>query len=509
MRNYSVIKKYLQLSIDYLFILLFVYAAVSKLLDFQNFQAQLGQSPLLSLYAVFVSFAVPTLEIILSILLSFSKTRLLGLIGSTLLMVMFTTYIVIILNFSSFIPCSCGGILEKLGWTEHLIFNALFILLGTIAILITAPKIRMAVNLASGGIISAIIIIILFISSEDIIQNENPFIRRFPTAAAAKVAGIDLQNSNHYVAGAANGLIYLGNEKAPLQIVVFDTNLKKRKQFTIKLEREDFNFRALTVKIQGNNFYIYDGSVPVIFKGLVKDWLAKVISVREFGFNDILFPTAQHTIIRGQEPRSNNNILALVDKTKGIRFTINKSLLQKQIDGFFDTDGTMQYSVELQRMIYTYYYRNEYIVSDSQLQLIHRGKTIDTTSRANIKVVKLQKSGDSKMAAPPYMVNKRTAVSNNLLMVNSMLRGKFEQKDAWKAATAVDVYDFTTQKYLLSFYVHDENGFAMKNCFATNEAMYIVSGHYLLKYGFGEIIKSKFTHKNLPAGNRNVDRKPV
>ena len=37
-----------------LYILLFVYAAVSKLLDFENFQVQLGQSPLLSAFAVCV-----------------------------------------------------------------------------------------------------------------------------------------------------------------------------------------------------------------------------------------------------------------------------------------------------------------------------------------------------------------------------------------------------------------------------------------------------------------------
>lgn len=34
-----------------LLVLLFVYAAISKLLDFENFRIQLGQSPLLSAFA--------------------------------------------------------------------------------------------------------------------------------------------------------------------------------------------------------------------------------------------------------------------------------------------------------------------------------------------------------------------------------------------------------------------------------------------------------------------------
>jgi len=42
-----------------LYILLFVYAAVSKLIDFEHFQIQIGRSPMLSAIAAPVSWAVP------------------------------------------------------------------------------------------------------------------------------------------------------------------------------------------------------------------------------------------------------------------------------------------------------------------------------------------------------------------------------------------------------------------------------------------------------------------
>src|SRR5690554_855339 len=108
--------------ICYLYVMLFVYTAVSKFLDFENFQVQLGQSPLLSAFAGWVSWGVLLIELLTAGLLMFDKTRRLGLYIALALMVMFTTYIYIILNYSDFIPCSCGGILEKMGWTEHLIF---------------------------------------------------------------------------------------------------------------------------------------------------------------------------------------------------------------------------------------------------------------------------------------------------------------------------------------------------------------------------------------------------
>ena len=123
-------------TISYLYALLFFYAATSKLLDFDTFQIQLGQSPLLSAFTDWVSISIPTLEICIAIILLIPKFRLLGLYTSYLLMSMFTIYIHIILNYSSFVPCSCGGILQKMTWNQHLIFNMVFIILALIAIII-------------------------------------------------------------------------------------------------------------------------------------------------------------------------------------------------------------------------------------------------------------------------------------------------------------------------------------------------------------------------------------
>src|SRR5665648_765640 len=111
----------------YLYMLLFVYAAISKLLDFENFRVQLAESPLLSAYAGLIAPAVISLELLLVLLLSFKTTRLTGLYGSFFLMIAFTVYIYLILNYSDFVPCSCGGIIEKLGWREHIVFNIVHI----------------------------------------------------------------------------------------------------------------------------------------------------------------------------------------------------------------------------------------------------------------------------------------------------------------------------------------------------------------------------------------------
>lgn len=125
-----------------LFIILFVYAALTKLLDYEKFRIQIGQSPLLTAFAGWIAWMVPGAEILISLMLVFVRLRLIGLYAAFSLMVMFTTYIICILTLSLYIPCSCGGVLEKLGWREHLVFNIVFIILAAIAILISYRKER-------------------------------------------------------------------------------------------------------------------------------------------------------------------------------------------------------------------------------------------------------------------------------------------------------------------------------------------------------------------------------
>lgn len=126
--------------IAFLFIVLFVYAAVSKILAFHAFQITLGQSPLLTPFAGWLAWFVPTLELIVCLLLATSSFLLLGLFLSFGLMVLFTGYIVAILQYADFVPCSCGGVLESMSWEQHLWFNGFFVLLAIAGIFLHSSK---------------------------------------------------------------------------------------------------------------------------------------------------------------------------------------------------------------------------------------------------------------------------------------------------------------------------------------------------------------------------------
>lgn len=120
--------------ISTLFVILFVYTAISKFMDFSVFREQIASSPVLKPVAGAAAYLVPGIELLVSALLLIPSQRLKGLYASLALMLGFTIYIIIILNFSEHIPCSCGGVIELMSWREHLVFNCAFIVLAILAI---------------------------------------------------------------------------------------------------------------------------------------------------------------------------------------------------------------------------------------------------------------------------------------------------------------------------------------------------------------------------------------
>lgn len=128
------LKKIIPFAVSIFFVILFCYAAISKVWDFKNFQFQISESALLNRFSDFLPYIIIVVEFLIAGLLCYRKTRNIGLLGSFVLMLLFTGYIVLILSTSNNLPCSCGGILEKMSWHQHLYFNIGCVILSVIGL---------------------------------------------------------------------------------------------------------------------------------------------------------------------------------------------------------------------------------------------------------------------------------------------------------------------------------------------------------------------------------------
>ena len=472
--------------ISILYILLFVYAAVSKLLDFENFQVQLGQSPLLSAFAGVVSYAVPIVELLIVIFLLIPRLRYWGLFAAFCLMIMFTVYIIIILNYSPFIPCSCGGILEKLNWHEHLIFNLVFTLLALIAVLLERSskenKYAQLPLVFGGTICSVIFMTVLFFLSEDIIHHRNNFIRRFPQNPITLSNELDLKFNSYYIAGVSKTKVYLGNRTTPLLMTVLDSSLQKQNVYKIELPKSSLNFHSFQIHVKGPYFYITDGTLPYILRGNASDWKAKIWNIGASYFNAFALIDDTSFAIRALSSVSNENVLGTVKIAKKPKVKLASNILVKQIDGVFDTDGMLLYNAQLNKLLYTYYYRNEFLVIDTTLMKHHISHTIDTTSKAKIKVTFIKSKQQTKLSSPRLIINKKTTSYGHYLFINSGLMGKYEPREMWEVASIIDVYDLSTKSYAFSFYIDNKRDEKLKEFVLNDNSLICLTGHYISKY---------------------------
>ena len=124
--------------ISILLIVLFVYAAITKIRDYEIFHVRLGQSPMLEGMGEWWAVIIPVALLSIAVLLLFERTRKIGLRYALGLMMVFTIYIgVVLLFFSEFLPCSCNGVFEFLDWKQHLWFNLFFTALAGLGVFLS------------------------------------------------------------------------------------------------------------------------------------------------------------------------------------------------------------------------------------------------------------------------------------------------------------------------------------------------------------------------------------
>ena len=124
----------------FLLVLLFLYASVSKYLDFATFKDEMHNQPFPIWLSDFFIWTVPPLEILISLaiishFIRAGKIRKYGLYGALGLMSAFTLYTVLVLaNTFGRVPCSCGGVIRLLNWWQHAVFNLFFVGVSLLAL---------------------------------------------------------------------------------------------------------------------------------------------------------------------------------------------------------------------------------------------------------------------------------------------------------------------------------------------------------------------------------------
>ncbi|TWR26780.1 hypothetical protein FPZ42_07010 [Mucilaginibacter achroorhodeus] len=118
-----------------LLVLLFTYAAASKLINPVSARHEMHNQHFPPEVADVLWLGVPLFELVAAAMMLLNeKWQERGLLLSSILMTVFTGYIaLVLLGFWDRVPCSCGGVLKNMSWKTHFIFNLFFLAISTTA----------------------------------------------------------------------------------------------------------------------------------------------------------------------------------------------------------------------------------------------------------------------------------------------------------------------------------------------------------------------------------------
>lgn len=469
-------------TVSYFFILLFIYASVSKVLDFEMFQVQLAQSTMFGKYSNIVSYLTIASELIVVLMLLLNRFRLAGLYASLSLMIAFTTYIYVIINYSDSIPCSCGGVLENMDWNTHLIFNLVCVAASIVGIYgaSTFNKNKLPVF-----IVGAIALPVLFISSifyRHIDDSKGLFKRNLISPLTQEQKSILLPAHNYYFAGHHGDSIFLGHHKTPLLLSTIVPDFKSVKVDTIRLDNYNYNFVSVTINVLYPHFTVSDGKVPVIFEGKLPSLTAYDSGINRLYFSRLYMLAPHHYIFKTMLVKTKESELGILN-TSSKKYLINTEVLQTKSNSVFDTDGNITVDGEKKYIYYTPLYQSEMITADYNLQNIHRKNTLDSISNVKLET-KTLKNGQTKLLKSSSEINRAQTVAHGKFYNISRMRGKNESYRDFRKNDIIDVYDASSMKYLHSFYLKNNKSVKIRSILSTKHYLYVLAGNKITRYKY-------------------------
>lgn len=345
-------------------------------------------------------------------------------------------------------------------------------------------KRKAIISIACCAFFATALVIVLYAVSEKIVHSPQSFLRTYPSNFAEKSNELDLKYNSYYFAGASSDQIYLGNASSPLHMLITDQEFKDTTHVALKIRNSKIQKLTmyLKLKVEPPYFYLMDGLSPALFRGRIEDGIAEPFMFDSAYFSISTPIGSKSFAIRTKSAKTFENVLGKVTQDTP-HVVLNDTLLQKQIDGVFCTDGMLNYNDHLKKLIYTYYYRNEYIVYDTNMVLQYRGHTLDTFRTAQIRLASINSEKSTTLASQPKFVNKKSCVYGKYLFIQSDVMAKNDIPELFESAAIIDAYDLLENKYRFSFYMYKEKGFTPREFHLLNDSTLIVlRNSSLIKY---------------------------
>ena len=116
-------------------------------------------------------------------------------------------------------------------------------------------------------------------------------------------------------------------------------------------------------------------------------------------FSDYQIIKENIVVFKAYNSSNNQYALGYLHIKDSLPYFFKTGLLQKQVAGIFDIDGSLHYDSQTDQVSYTYYYRNTFLIMDSLLKLKSEHHTIDTIKHVQLQIDTLKNRKKLKLTS--------------------------------------------------------------------------------------------------------------
>ncbi len=335
-------------------------------------------------------------------------------------------------------------------------------------------------------IIAIATVFLLHVYSRKTIGEKSRFLRIFPSHVVASQREINIGYNSYYFSGTSSNNIYLGNLTAP---IILKINIEQGDTEIIRLKLPPIitasrgNFR---ITVDSPYVFLNDRVTTRTYVGLIGDSCKYLGRLDSFQSLEIIPISTSTFVLRTYSKRYQQSMLlkAIVDNSKVKRKTY---LLKKHLEGFFSTDGILEYDRQNNRLAFIYYYRNRFAILDTNLNLLYERRTLDKTEVPDLQVSTIYSEEISTFSAPPLVVNKKASIFGDYLLINSNLPADNENMKVFDDYSVIDVYMIREDKYKMSFYIPKLNSEKLSDFRFSSGMLFALYDRYLAIYKIGVI----------------------
>ncbi|RFM33933.1 hypothetical protein [Chitinophaga silvisoli] len=316
---------------------------------------------------------------------------------------------------------------------------------------------RKAIIILLSLFLSAVIIVTFLVKTAPLANKVlNGFDRTIlPASFLTPLGNMPASDSIQLVSGATPTQLFFSTTD-PTLILSTDYHFKHPRQIRLPLSQGliDSLQTYFYTTIDSPYVHIYAYNLPAIITLPLSGGTPQVFRLAPGGFSKAYAIAPDQFILRKLDRKIFDQQFLKVNTTTHT-ITVEKNLSTLHQDGGMSTDGTLIYDSANKKLIYTYFYLNQFFSFDTSLQKLHDGHTIDTSSHSRFQLSDATARNEHVFTSqgPDQMVNNTSFVHKGKLFIHSLLKGDHEAEGKFSTNTAIDKYDVNTHQYLGSFYL--------------------------------------------------------